>query len=163
MLIMQVVRKKHPSAQEIDALRPNIDDFVAYQATHFAHSFSHYLHVLRDHIADKAEYVFNRWGIGLGFYCTQSSEHGNKLVKTALRHLSGHTKKTKNKFDYHMRDRYVRLFHFLDTVRPVKDVKDICSRCGRRGHRKSNKHCPGLLGGLGDGGGLEDAEEEEQQ
>jgi len=140
--VMNVVRQKYPAEEDVENLQHLIDLFMEYRATHFAVSYSHYLHVLREHVAPRLQYVFRRWGVGLGFFSTQSTEHGNKLVKSSLRFLSGFTTGTKNKFFFYIRDRLTRLFHFLDTVRPVKEVTDKCGVCGEVGHRRTNQLCP---------------------
>ena len=99
--------------------------------------------------------LHNRWGIGLGFFSTQASEHGNKMAKNAMKYLNGFTDKIFNKFDMYIRDRMIRILHFPDTIRKPLITKDKCSRCEMIGHRKNNKSCPlydrvDLMGGVVD-------------
>ena len=146
MDVMNLVRKTHPSRDEVASIQPCILKFYNHATSRFPGSSGHYLHILRDHIGPLAEHIYDKWGIGLGFFSTQASEHGNKLAKSAMRYTSGFIGQgdhKKNMFDMHMRDRLVRLLHFTDTIRQHKQVLSICGRCGDVGHRKSNRRaCP---------------------
>ena len=142
MVVINVVRLKYPSPDDVDEFEHKVLKFCNYYVKHFKGSKAHYLHALRDHLAPKLREVYQKWGIGLGFFSTQASEHGNKLAKGALRFTSGFTTTSKNKFDMHMRDRLVRLLHFPDTVEKsdgLGKTTNKCSVCGEIGHRRTNK------------------------
>ena len=144
MAIMSTVRKLYPSRSEVDELQRVILVFYKTYTSRNRDSQSHYLHFLRDHLALQLKFVYERWGVGLGFFSTQASEHGNKLAKEALRFTAGFAKRPEmNWFDMHMRDRVVHLLYYPETVRAVKLVADTCSACLQVGHRRNNKQlCP---------------------
>ena len=140
MKIMRTVRKLHPIRVEVESLQPDILKFYNTYTARNRDSQSHYLHFLRDHLASQLQMVYNKWGVGLGFFSTQASEHGNKLAKEALRFTAGFSKRPEmNWFDMHMRDRIVHLLYFPETVRAVKKIVDTCSACLEVGHRRNNK------------------------
>lgn len=140
--VMTIVRKLHPTQQDLDTIDAKIAGFYTFFCINFHRSESHYLHILRDHVGDKLRYTYAKWGIGLGFFTTQASEHGNKIVKTALRSMAGFTKTKRNKFDMYINNQLVRLLYFAETVRKPVVVTDVCGACANAGHRKTNRLCP---------------------
>jgi hypothetical protein len=141
LAVMDIVRKLHPTQEDVDSIDDKIAAFYTFYCINFKSSESHYLHILRDHVGDKLRYCWAKWGIGLGFFSTQASEHGNKIVKTALRSMAGFTKTERNKFDMYIDNQLVRLLYFSETVRKPVAVKDKCGACGVVGHRKTNRAC----------------------
>ena len=144
-LVMAVARNCWPSKEEVDGFQQLINDFYVTVVYRNGACASLYLVIVRDHLAPCLSYMYEKYGIGLGFFCTQASEHGNKVSKTALRNLAGFTSCEWNKFDMVIRDSMLRLLHFIDTIRPGKNVKlekTRCGRCGETGHRSTNKTCP---------------------
>ena len=124
---MSVIRNKYPSREEVEGFQVVIDEFYALYVTHFGGSGSHYLFFLKDHAADQLSYVYVRWGVGLGFFTTQASEHGNKLAKNALSALVGFTTCEWSKFDMILRDSVLRLLHFIDTIEVINSNIILCT------------------------------------
>ena len=139
--VMDVVRMKYPTEEQVLALADMVEAFCIYYVTNFDNTESHYMHILRYHVPEKLAFIHKKYGIGLGFFSTQASEHGNKLAKSALRFLGGFTALKFNKFDMFIRHRLVRLLHYPDTVSKVLGVTDKCRACGEVGNRRNNKIC----------------------
>ena len=137
---MNVVRLKFPTPDEVQSLRPLAEDFCSFYARNFITTACHYMHILRAHVPDMMQQVYQTWGVGLGMFSTQASEHGNKMAKAALKYLSGFTGHQTNKFDMFMRHRLLQLLVFTDTI-PTVGVHDKCKACGEVGHRKNNTLC----------------------
>ena len=85
-------------------------------------------------------YTYDRWGIGLGYFSTQVTEHANKVAKDSISSLSGLATKTKfNKFDMYARDFLIRAIYYPETIDRVKEVTDRCGLCDQIGHRSTNQ------------------------
>ena len=61
MDVMIILRKTHPTEEDIDTVGAKIERFVGFYVDHYEGSQSQYLHILRDHIEDKLRYCYNRY------------------------------------------------------------------------------------------------------
>lgn len=63
MAVMTIVRKTHPSEDDINGIGAKIERFVGFYVDNYEGSQSQYLHILRDHIEDKMRYCYTRCAI----------------------------------------------------------------------------------------------------